>query len=679
MKPEILAPAGSMESLTAALRTGANAVYVGGKKYSARNNAANFSEEELEQAVYQCHIHGAKLYLAVNTVISDSEFEEFCEYIKLTAKIGVDAYIVQDLGAAAIIKGAVPEAVLHASTQMSVHTAAGARFLKELGFERVVPARELSKDSLEKICREDIEVEVFVHGALCMSVSGQCYMSAMIGSRSANRGCCGQACRLNFSAIGKKDFAALSLKDLSLLGHCGELCDIGVDSLKIEGRMKRPEYIAAAVSQLKRSMDGEIPDMQLLRGIFSRSGFTDGYFSGKMQDMFGIREKEDVIAAKEIIPKIHELYRREIPAHRVDFHVVVKSGIPIEITASSCGISAVVVGEIPDVARNSPTDISAVEKQLSKLGDTVFKLGNVTAEIDDGLFVPTGQLNDLRRAIAKMLTQRLAEAYIPKNVNENYIPVITAKPRKNADLKLPVRTFCKTLEQAAAAVEISEFVVVPMKIAESVIESGAPTEKLIISPPRFIVDEEKMTDSLEKLKNAGVSHLLCHSLDSAAVGKKLGFTLHGNFTMNMFNSITAEYLRNIGFSDCIASVESTVSNINEMRTELPLGVIIYGRIPLMLTRNCPIKNEVGCQKCRGYLTDRTNRKLPVACSGEYVEILNADPLYMGDRINEIRSADFVCVFLNEEEGGQIVEALQGKRPRGNITRGLYYRGVQEKI
>ncbi len=461
MKPEILAPAGSMEALTAALRTGANAVYVGGKKYSARNNAANFSVEELAKAVYQCHIHGARLYLAVNTVISDGEIEEFCDYIKQTARIGVDAYIVQDLGAAAIIRGAVPEAVLHGSTQMSVHTAAGARFLRKLGFERVVPARELSKDSLEKISREDIEIEVFVHGALCMSVSGQCYMSAMIGSRSANRGCCGQACRLNFSAVGKNDYAALSLKDLSLLEHCGELCKIGVDSLKIEGRMKRPEYIAAAVSQLKKALDGEVPDMKLLRGIFSRSGFTDGYFSGKRQDMFGIREKEDVIAAKEIIPKIHELYRRETPMCRVDFYAVIKSGIPVEIRAESGGISAAAVGDIPESARNSPTDISAVEKQLSRLGDTVFEFGSVTAEIDDGLFVPTGQLNDLRRAVTEILTKKIAESYIPKKINRGYIPETAEKTRKNTDSELPLRTFCRTVEQASAAAEFSEFVAVP--------------------------------------------------------------------------------------------------------------------------------------------------------------------------------------------------------------------------
>nr|MDE6784461.1 U32 family peptidase [Ruminococcus sp.] len=262
--PEILAPAGSMESLTAALRTGADAIYIGGKRFSARGNAVNFSENELEQAVYQCHIHGAKLYLAVNTVISDSEAEDFCEYIKTASGFGVDAFIVQDWGAVDIIRRAVPDAVLHASTQMSVHTAAGAQMLADMGFSRIVPARELSAETLKKICSGNTETEVFVHGALCMSVSGQCYMSAMLGSRSANRGCCGQACRLPFSASGNKGFSGLSLKDLSLLGCTDRLCEIGVDSLKIEGRMKRPEYVAAAVSELKKALGGGTPDMNML-------------------------------------------------------------------------------------------------------------------------------------------------------------------------------------------------------------------------------------------------------------------------------------------------------------------------------------------------------------------------------------------------------------------------------
>ena len=283
--PEILAPAGSMESLTAALRSGADAVYIGGKRFSARNGAANFSDEELAEAAALCHKYGAKLFIAVNTIISDDEAADFCRYIKYTAGIGADAYIVQDWGCAALIKSCVPDAVLHASTQMSVHTVSGAELLRDLGYARVVPARELDKDTIAGICRLGLETEIFVHGALCMSVSGQCYMSAIMGSRSANRGCCGQACRLPFSAAGNKNAAALSLKDLSLIPKARELAEIGVDSLKIEGRMKRPEYVASAVNELKNALSGRAPDMAVLRGVFSRGGFTDGYYTNVRREL----------------------------------------------------------------------------------------------------------------------------------------------------------------------------------------------------------------------------------------------------------------------------------------------------------------------------------------------------------------------------------------------------------
>lgn len=676
--PEILAPAGSPEALTAAIRTGADAVYIGGKSYSARNNASNFNDEELAEAVRLCHIHGVKLYLAVNTLISDDEAADFCDFIKKSAEYGVDGFIVQDLGAADIIRSAVPDAVLHGSTQLSVHTAAGADILKNLGFSRVVPARELSADTLEKICKEDIEVEVFVHGALCMSVSGQCYMSAVIGSRSANRGCCGQACRLPFSANGNKNSAALSLKDLSLLENTDKLREIGVDSLKIEGRMKRPEYIAAAVSELKKALDGNAPDMKMLRGIFSRSGFTDGYFSGKRQDMFGVREKEDVIAAKEIIPTLHELYRSERAVYSVDFHSVIKSGQPVKLLAVCGELSAEVTGDIPDIAQKSPTTAETLEKQLSKLGDTVFTLGNITANIDDGLFIPAGKLNELRRLAVEKLTEKLTEYNKPRYTVTDYIP---EKP-KNIPPQVdnpPVRTFCRTAEQAIAAAELSEFVVIPENIFTEKLTEIIPCEKIIISPPRFIVDEEKLSDRLSELKKLGISRILCHTIDGAAIEKALGFTLHGSFTMNVFNSYSAEYLQNLGFEDCIISPEMTLNQLENMRTSLPIGALIYGRLPLMLTRNCPIKNEIGCKNCTGSLIDRTSRKLPVACSKDYVEILNSDILCMADRADKFRNTAFFAVLLHDEDKNGTIAAIQGKKPADSVTRGLYYRGVCENI
>ncbi|MBR3969987.1 MAG: U32 family peptidase [Ruminococcus sp.] len=676
---EILAPSGSPEALTAALRAGADAVYVGGKKFSARNNAANFDDAELKNAVKLCHIHNAKLYLAVNTIIADEEVSEFRSFIKKAAEYGVDGFIVQDIGAADIIRTAVPDAVLHGSTQLSVHTAAGVHFLKEMGFVRAVPARELSAGALEKICREDIETEVFVHGALCMSVSGQCYMSAVIGSRSANRGCCGQACRLPFSADGNKNHAALSLKDLSLMENTDKLREIGVNSLKIEGRMKRPEYIAAAVSQLKNALDGTAPDMKMLRGIFSRSGFTDGYFTGNRRDMFGVREKEDVIAAKDIFPAIHELCRNERKVYTVDFHGIVKENQPVKIIASLENISVEAVGDIPDIAQKSPTTEDSLAKQLSKLGDTVFSLGKITSDIDDGLFVPAGRLNELRRLAVEQLSDAVISRNTPVYTITDNSPALPQNIPVHTDENIPVRTFCRTAEQAAAAAELSEYVVIPESIINQQLTETVPMEKIIVSPPRFIVDEDKIISRLAELKNLGFRHLLCHTLDSAAIGGQLGFVLHGSFTMNLFNSYSAEYLRRIGFEDCIVSPEMTLAQLENLRTELPLGALVYGRLPLMLTRNCPIKNEIGCKNCSGALIDRTSRQLPVACSADYVEILNSDILCMTDRMNKLKSAAFAAVILHDENREQTISAISGKKPDSAVTRGLYYRGVLENI
>lgn len=675
-KPEILAPAGSPEALRAALRAGADAVYVGGKRFSARSSAANFSDEDLAEALRLCHSYGARLYLAVNTIISDDEAGSFGEYIRSTSALGVDGYIVQDRGAAQIMRSIVPDAVIHASTQMSVHTAAAARLLRGLGYARVVPARELDRNVLERICREDVEVEVFVHGALCMSVSGQCYMSAMIGSRSANRGCCGQACRLPFSASGSRDAAALSLKDLSLLTRADELREIGVDSLKIEGRMKRPEYVAASVSELKKALGGDAPDMQLLRGIFSRSGFTDGYFTRKRQDMFGVREKDDVTAARTLIPQIHELYRSPRQVHTVDMHAVIRAGKPVSVTAVCGDISAAVTGEQPAAAMSRPTDISAVEKQLSKLGDTVFTLGQLTADIGDGLFVPAGKLNELRRQLADRLTEALIDRNTPRYNATGTLPELPTIKRKSREGALPLRTLCRTPEQAVAAAELSEFVIVPEAIIGEELLRDIPPEKLIISPPRFISDEDRLSARLAELKKLGADRLYCHTPDSIAIGRELGMRLHGSFTLNVYNSYSAEYLRSLGLEDCVVSIEATAEQFAKMRTVLALGAVVYGRLPLMLTRNCPIKNEVGCARCTGHLTDRTGRRLPVACSKEYVEVLNSDLLFMGDRLAELPRADFGLVLLYDEDARQTAAALSGAKPDGNITRGLYYRGIE---
>ena len=673
--PEVLAPAGSPETLSAALRSGADAVYVGGRYYSARSSASNFSDEELADAAKLCHKYGAKLDLAVNTVISDSEAEHFCNYIKYAASVGVDAFIVQDWGCAEIIRSAVPDAVIHASTQMSVHTAAGAGLLSELGYARVVPARECHKDVLAEICRKDIETEAFVHGALCMSVSGQCYMSAMMGSRSANRGRCGQACRLPYSSSGRKESCALSLKDLSLLPNAGKLTEMGVDSLKIEGRMKRPEYTASAVHELRKALDGQAPDMAFLKGVFSRGGFTDGYFTGKRTAMFGVREKEDVVAAQELIPKIHEYYRFERKVCPMDISAVMKDGQPLTVVGKCMNISVQVTGIIPDKAQNRPTDREALEKQFSKLGDTIFTMGSFTADIDDGLFVPAGKLNELRRELCEKLTDAVTKLNTPIYHPTDYAPSLPEARVQRCAEGLPVRTYCRTAEQAETALPFSEYIIADCKLWEQDIPD-IPAEKVILSPPRFITDEKALTARLTELMSLGFVRLYCHTPDSIAIGRKLGMKLHGSFTLNVFNSYSAEYLCGLGLEDCVFSFEATLEQLAKVRTHLPLGAVIYGRLPLMLTRNCPIQNEKGsCEGCTHTLTDRTGRALPVVCNKDSKEILNTDILYMQDRLDEMKNISCGLVILHDEDAQQTLDALSGIKPRGNITRGLYYRGI----
>ncbi len=675
-KIEILAPAGSMDALRAALRTGADAVYIGGKKFSARNNALNFNDDEIKTAADLCHLYGAKLYLAVNTIAADNELVQFCCFIKNAAESGIDAFIVQDWGCAELIRGCIPDAVLHASTQMSVHTAAGAELLKELGFARVVPARELTADSIRKISGTGIETEVFVHGALCMSVSGQCYLSAVMGTRSANRGCCGQACRLPFSAAGNKNASALSLKDLSLIPKITELSETNPDSLKIEGRMKRPEYTAVCVHELHAALNGGTPDMDRLGKVFSRSGFTDGYFTGRRTNMFGIRQKSDVVSAQSVFPEIHELYRNEKGVHTMDIHAEIKNSMPVKITAHCGNFTAEVFSEPPETARSRPIDLDMLSRQLSRLGGTVYTAGNITAEIDDGLTVTAGNLNKLRRS----LTEKMNDILITQNRPAYHITDYSPAFKKSAALpvrkKIEIRAFCRTAQQLEAALESAAYVIAPAELLIKLSDNILDKNRIIISPPRFISNEEKTLSQLTRLRKNGFSRMLCHTPDSIALGKKAGLVLHGGFGLNIFNSYSAEAMKRLGLEDVTFSFEAKLSQINNVSADIPVGAVIGGRLPVMLTRNCPIKNEVGCGRCTKALTDRTGRIFPVCCCEDYTEILNSSILYMPEITAQPGALSFGIIMLYDENANQTRALLNWEKPDGNLTHGLYYRGIE---
>lgn len=669
---EILAPAGSLESLKAAVNCGADAVYIGGKQFSARQNAANFDNAELKQAADLCHLHNIKIYLTVNTIIFDNQVNEFAEFIKNAANAGIDAFIVQDFGAAEIIRNIVPDANIHGSTQMTIHSVKGAQLLKELGFKRVVISRELTEKQIQEICSTGIETEVFVHGALCMCMSGQCYLSSLIGQRSANRGFCAQPCRLPYSVYKNPQFNGLSLKDLSLVNHLQKLSDIGVFSLKIEGRMKRPEYVAAAVCACRQSLNGQTPDMALLRSIFSRSGFTDGYFTGKFSNMFGSREKEDVIAAKDILPDIRKKYSHEKKSGKLDFYAEIKKDSPVKLTVSDGCDSVTVTGEIPETAINKPIDFTYLERQLSKLGGTIYQFGNLNADIDEGLILSAKSINALRREAVELLDQKTIKRNTPEYI---CVPLDIGLENKIESLK-EIRVRISNQNQLDAVSEADRIIIPTNVFLNNRYEN---ISKIIIEPPRFIYNEAEIFGVLKKCKSLGAEHLMCSNPAYIKIGKELGFKLHGDFGLNTANSYSLNFLKKMNFEDTVLSFEMKLKQISSLRKAISTGIIAYGYLPVMLTKNCPIKNEVGCEKCKKIIFDRTGRANKIVCHGNYTEILNAQALYLADRLEDLKNISFITLYFTDEGPDEIKKIIDeyrfGYSAKDNITRGLYYRGV----
>lgn len=681
---EILAPCGSPEVLHAALRAGCDAVYLGGGDFSARQNAVNFTDEEIEQAVFECHKRGVKLYRTINTVVFDEQLENCLKAVEHCAKIGVDGIITQDLALTEIVRRCCPGLAIHASTQMTVHTRLGVELTKDLGFRRTVLSRELPLDIIRELSALGIETEVFVHGALCMSVSGQCYMSAVIGSRSANRGLCAQACRLPCSAGGRgKERYDLSLKDLSYCDELRDIVDSGVTSLKIEGRMKRPEYAAMAVDSCKKALSGESYDKQTLEAVFSRDGFTDGYLHHRLgAEMFGMRTGEDAAAGAKAMPKIHELYRYEDKRAEVFFAVTIRSGEQICLSAEDgCGAKVQVSGGYPDKAVNRAVDEAAVTKQLGKLGDTIYDLGGVTCHIEDGLFVSPGELNELRRRACAMLDTARAKQ---NDRSTEFIHSDLLDFEEHHGSGQTLRVSVSSLEQLNAVdADAVELCAVPLSMAVKAAEAF-PVEKLAVMMPRFTFDEKRQMARLSDAKSAGVRHLYATNPAHAVMARELGIVLHAGYGFNLTNSCALNVVKKLGAEDAVVSFELKTAQINRLKKPLPVGVYAYGRLPLMLTVNCPVSAAVGCKNCTHHVTDRTDREFPVKCSKKegYVELLNSEVLYLADKLDDLRGADFLLLDFTDERPAQVRHIIEEYANWGlngrpdKITRGLYYRGVQ---
>ncbi|MCH5349227.1 MAG: U32 family peptidase, partial [Oscillospiraceae bacterium] len=557
----------------------------------------------------------------------------------------------------------------------------GARLAAEMGFSRVVAARELSIPQIREMINTGVEIEVFIHGALCMSVSGQCYMSAMIGSRSANRGMCAQACRFPFS--GSEDDNSerhdLSLKDLCGIPHIKELRSAGVASFKIEGRMKRAEYVAAAVTACRAALDGKEPDLDTLRAVFSRSGFTDGYLTGNIgTPMFGYRRKEDVTAAEAVLPKLKESFRREVKGgeySRADFFAEIKRDCPARLKMQCGDISVSAEGPVPEEAKKRPADFEYIKKQIEKLGDTIYTVGNISAKIDDGLMISAASLNAMRREVVQKMDRALISSRKPE-YRCNDVQLYTRSERRRPE-KIRVRV--SGVEQLEAVPDNAEEIVIPLKLTGEI----SADSRFIIAPPRFILDEEKIRSELSSAREKGFGRLLCVNLAYIKIGRELDFKLSGGFGLNIVNPCAVRAAAELGLSDITAGFEAKLSHMGGLCGEIPVGVIVYGRVPVMLTRNCPIKQAVGCGNCKGSITDRTGRSFPVACdgasNGRACEILNSDILMMTDRLGEI-NADFIELDFTNEPAGEVSRVIkccrEGKRAlEKGFTRGLYYRGV----
>lgn len=688
-KIEILAPAGNLDSLLAGIHSGADAVYFGYGELNARRNAKNFDEQSLAEASRLCKERGVKMHMTVNTMVYDREYDEVLRTLEIACKYGIDALIVQDLGVVKIVREAAPEMKMHASTQLTVHNVSGAWQAKELGFSRVVLAREMSREEILQVTTQvPVETEVFVHGALCMCVSGQCYMSSVIGERSGNRGLCAQPCRLPFASGRKGDSGyALSLKDLSLADRVKELMALGVDSFKIEGRMKRPEYVAAAVSQFKEAVRGAQADMDLMAAVFSRSGFTKGYFDAKLgQEMFGTRQKEDVLASQKVLKKLSDMASKDVARVGVDFSFTMKENEPTVLSASDGEEHTVQAqGEIPQQALKAPTTEELVWRSLEKTGGTFYYLNSLTCDLGEGLIYPASQLNSLRREALDKLTQLRGEIHeIPFHKPEKQpVPKHIGVQGEKLPLRAAVREIAQITERMG---EVCELISVPLdELLKN--KNNLPKEvipKISVSLPRVVFgdDEKYLAERLTECKHLGIQHLSTGNLGGVYLGRKMGFALHGEFGLNIANAgCLAEYER-LGLSDCLLSFELSLARARAVGGTLPRGLLIYGKLPLMVTRNCPIRLS-GCKDCKGFgtLTDRKKEVFEVRCTGRrYSEIFNSKPVYLADKMEELSGIDYGLLSFTTEGAKQVDRILlrytQTHEPMENITRGLYYRNVK---
>ena len=688
-KIEILAPVGNEEMLRAAVFSGADAVYLGFSGFNARTSANNFNADTLKDAVTFCHARGVAVHVALNTTVYGGELPALEQAIRAVAASGADAVICQDLAVATLIGKIAPQLPRHGSTQMSVHSLQGALELKELGFTRVVLARELSMPEVEHITKHcGIETECFVHGALCMCVSGQCYMSAFLGGRSGNRGSCAGPCRLPFEANALPEgkpgrLHHLSLKDNSVIDKLDKLQALGVASAKIEGRLRTPEYVAAAVSACLAGREGRAYDRDLLKNAFSRSGFTSGYLDGKIDGtMFGVRSEADAEQTKKTLPMLRELYRRERSRVPVKMKLEIEEGGEKLTVMDADGNKAFAYGDAePQPARTDPTE--SLHRSLAKTGGTPFAASaeDITVKMDGGpWFVPGSAVNELRReALDALLKKR--EVLRPWPTTDEHVPAL---PLRTLPSRRTLRARFENWEQVPErALDGIEYLILPIAQADRV-----PREwraKTLLELPRVMFGrlEEDTARRIAATQDAGFAGYEVSNIAHLRLCR--GLPMSGSFGLNITNQLAAQFYADNGLGSMLILPEvkdsdiSTIAPTHDGRP-VPTGVLVYGHMPLMVTRACPLQNIHDCAHCdkTGVLTDRKAKKFPVRCGLGVRTIYNPVPIYMGDKPGALTVDYGVAYFTLEsrEEAAQILDMIRTHAPfEGDFTRGLYFKGT----
>lgn len=741
-KYELLAPAGDMAALKAAVSAGANAVYLGYDEFSARAKAKNFNKEELREAINYAHLRDVKIYVTFNILIADFEIKRAMESVKMLYDIGVDALILQDLGIAREIRKNFPDFEVHASTQMAVNNFYGAKFLKEMGFSRVVLARETPLFELEKIKELDIDVETFIHGALCVSYSGECLMSSMIGGKSGNRGECAQACRKSYeildfdkNKIGKRLYY-ISPKDLNTLDDVAKIINSGGYSLKIEGRMKNPEYVYTVVSSYKKSLEGKLTleDKNDTEQVFNR-GFTKGLFNGDFGNDFISSDRPDnrgvevgkVIDAKKNYAKVifdedvfegdglefisnsgrfgmrsNSFYEANIPheinlfkapilnskinrtfskklyekvdekienfdyKRELDIDLKIKIGERPLIKVKSGELSAnFELDRVVEVAKKSGLDRDRVIENISKTGDSIFRVKNIDLDLDDNAFLPISAINELRREATKILEDKILDGSIDRLEIENKLENKNFE-KQNKDKKSKIKVFFnkfKDLENSSLK-DIDE-IIIRAKDLEKFNKKFKNREVSIYLDKFYSYKElENLREYI--LKNQNVRGIWINNLSEYYIFKDGGLEINGDIGLNVFNRLTSDFFRDLGLKSITLSPELNSSQIQKIanKNDTELNLISYGRLPVMTMKHCPFsiikncKDEKTCSTCRykNYLLrDEKNVDFEVLRQNTFTEIFNSYPILLDGYVNRLLDNKVNLLILADEFTDEIIK------------------------